>query len=380
MLAERVYREDIEGGVLLHRARPDLRRLYVELTSRCRGGCVACVRRSWDEPVGDMSVDLLREVIAGAVRESQLERVHFGGIGEPFLHPGVMEAIALVKGAGLKVTISTNGSDLRTLAGELVAMQVDELVVSCDSPDPGRYGEIRGSSLAALEEGLEALGRAKARAGSVLPRLVLEFVAMRGNLADLRDMPRFARRWGAASLLVTNLLPYTRAMAGEILYTGPNAPMRPAESGSLRPDASALVWAAAAREWFTWGTVDLPRMAWGAARRCRFVGTQAAVVGWDGKVSSCIPLSHNYTFFIFGQPKCVRRYTLGELGSQDLLAIWMSEEYVKFRSRVRRYDFPSCVDCALGETCDYRSENRDCWGGDPSCADCLWAQDIIRCP
>ncbi|MGQ9585737.1 MAG: hypothetical protein ACUVXG_10090 [Anaerolineae bacterium] len=40
--------------------------------------------------------------------------------------------------------------------------------------------------------------------------------------------------------------------------------------------------------------------------------------------------------------------------------------------------FPSCVDC--GAACDYAEQNEDCWGNVPSCADCLWAQDVVRCP
>jgi hypothetical protein len=34
----------------------------------------------------------------------------------------------------------------------------------------------------------------------------------------------------------------------------------------------------------------------------------------------------------------------------------------------------------LRETCDLRARNKDCWGTSPSCANCLWAQDTVRCP
>ena len=51
-----------------------------------------------------------------------------------------------------------------------------------------------------------------------------------------------------------------------------------------------------------------------------------------------------------------------------------------YRSEVRTFHFPSCADCDLRETCDLRAKNHACWGYNPSCADCLWAQDIVRCP
>jgi len=49
-------------------------------------------------------------------------------------------------------------------------------------------------------------------------------------------------------------------------------------------------------------------------------------------------------------------------------------------SDVRKFHFPSSPDCDLRESCDFRERNEGCWGWNPSCADCLWAQDIIRCP
>ncbi len=60
--------------------------------------------------------------------------------------------------------------------------------------------------------------------------------------------------------------------------------------------------------------------------------------------------------------------------------IWMSEAYTRFRSEVRGFHFPSCPNCDLRASCDLRDNNNGCWGWNPSCADCLWAQDIVRCP
>ena len=105
------------------------------------------------------------------------------------------------------------------------------------------------------------------------------------------------------------------------------------------------------------------------------------VVGWDGGVSPCYALSHSYSYYaIDGVQKQVTRYVLGNVNTQTLAEIWMSENYVRFRSEVRGFHFPSCPDCDLRATCDLRQRNEGCWGWNPSCADCLWAQDIVRCP
>jgi radical SAM protein with 4Fe4S-binding SPASM domain len=105
------------------------------------------------------------------------------------------------------------------------------------------------------------------------------------------------------------------------------------------------------------------------------------VVGWDGGVAPCYALSHNYSYYaIDGRKKNVTRYVLGNVNDSSLAEIWMSEDYTRFRSEVLIFHFPSCPDCDLRDTCDLRELNEGCWGWNPSCADCLWAQDIVICP
>ena len=76
----------------------------------------------------------------------------------------------------------------------------------------------------------------------------------------------------------------------------------------------------------------------------------------------------------------LQRFGLGNIAQQPLPDIWTSETYCRFRNEVRDFHFPSCPDCDLRDSCDLRAHNQACWGWNPSCADCLWAQDIVRCP
>jgi radical SAM protein with 4Fe4S-binding SPASM domain len=140
-------------------------------------------------------------------------------------------------------------------------------------------------------------------------------------------------------------------------------------------------WPVKTGDWIMWGSLDLPRMYWTAERQCKFVQDNAVVVGWDGGVSPCYALCHNYDYFALdGKNKHVNRHVVGNVNEQSLADIWMAEDYVRFRSDVRAFHFPSCPDCDLRDSCDLREVNEGCWGPNPSCADCLWAQDIIRCP
>ncbi len=42
-----------------------LARVYIEPTNRCNLDCVTCIRHSWDEPLGAMSLEVFRRIIEG---------------------------------------------------------------------------------------------------------------------------------------------------------------------------------------------------------------------------------------------------------------------------------------------------------------------------
>jgi len=232
-------------------------------------------------------------------------------------------------------------------------MGVDMVNVSLDGVDAETYADVRrGANLRTVTQNVEALNRAKAERGTSWPRLGIEFVALRRNEAQIPALPDVAQRLGVNRVLVTHVLPHTPEMAAEALYGRDERPPLPI----------AIGWATKSSDWLLWGIVELPRMNWGAERRCRFIGGKALVVGWDGGVSPCYALAHSYPYYIFGRRKEVSRYTFGNVNAQDLAAIWTSEDYVHFRAEVRRFNFPSCVDCDLRDTCDIAEANDGCWG------------------
>jgi tungsten cofactor oxidoreducase radical SAM maturase len=369
---EELLVEDTEAGVTFHPLRTDVRKVYLEATTRCNLHCRTCVRNAWEEPLEDMPPATFDRVVAQLQDLPQLREVVFGGYGEPFVHPHILDYLATVKDLGLKVTVSTNGVLLdEKRADALVQLGVDVVSVSLDGTDPSTYDDVRqGADLRAVLGNVETLNQVKAKRGTTAPRLWIEFVALRRNVADLANMPDLARRLGANRILVTHVLPHTPEMAAEALYARDQTPPLPLPTG----------WPVRSGDWLLWGTVELPRMNWGAERRCRFMSSKALVVGWDGGVSPCYALSHSYPYTIFGRHKDVSRYTMGNVNETPLAEIWNSDDYVRFRAEVRRFDFPSCVDCDLRDTCDIAATNDGCWGGYPSCADCLWAQGIVRCP
>ncbi len=363
-------KELIEDGFVFLKKKPDLKRVYIEVTNRCNLNCITCIRNSWCDSVNDLEFFIFSKIIEELKDFKDVKEFYFGGFGEPLSHLRILEMIELAKKSDLKVTVSSNGVLLdRNMVKALVKAKLDQIVVSFDSAQPQQYGNIRvGSSLTNVVANIHALNEEKMNKRSHLPKIGIEFVAMKRNIQEIPAMSMLARTLGASFVIVTNILPHTEDMIKEVLYDGEHK----------LPEAST--WPVYMKDWLLWGMMEFPKMKWGAFRRCRFMESHSIVIASDGVVSPCYPLLHSYSYYILGRKKNVKKYHFGKITEKSLMDIYTSDEFLKFRYRVRNFNFPSCVDCDLNPNCDYASSNTDCWGGDPSCADCLYAQDIVKCP
>jgi len=340
----------------------DARKVYVEVTSKCNLDCMFCVRRSWPEAPGQMSVEGFREIIAQLRAFPKIETINFGGFGEPLSHPDIVEMLRLAKGLGVRTELTSNATLLdETMAWELVDSGLDTIVVSVDSATPAIFQQVRvGADLSQVLSNISVLTSIRDRNHHRTPQLGLEFVAMRRNYQEFPAVLKTAASLKASFVFVTNLLPHTAGMSREILY-----------DDGLEPPLNPLR--------FVVRTI-LPQNRLRTERRCRFIGRDSLTIAWDGQVSPCYPLMHAHSCYVYGRQKTMERYSLGSVWQRDLASIWASEEYTRFRARVKCFDFPSCTDCQFVEWCNMAKTNTiDCWGNDPSCADCLWARGIIEC-
>jgi tungsten cofactor oxidoreducase radical SAM maturase len=360
-----------EGELILLPRIPDVNKLYIEATTGCNLQCRTCIRNIWDDPQALMSRETIQNLLASLDDLPNLQRVIFSGFGESLTHPHIFDFIESIRKHELAVTIATNGLLINPIiASELVKLGVDRVMISIDGGKPETFADVRGALLSQIVENIRHLNEAKRQLRSLFPSIGIEFVALRSNVAELEQVSQLASQLNVSRILVSHVLPYTEELRDEVLYGYEPVPPFKSISWPLRADA-----------WIMWATQDLPRMHWGADRRCRFVQDHAMVIGWDGGISPCYALSHNYRYFaIDGREKQVSRYGFGTVNESSLAEIWMSEDYVRFRNEVKGYHFPSCPNCDLRESCDLRGQNKGCWGWNPSCADCLWAQDIVRCP
>ncbi|MCX7781000.1 MAG: tungsten cofactor oxidoreductase radical SAM maturase [Negativicutes bacterium] len=343
----------------------DIRKVYIEASSRCNFSCITCIRHSWEDSQGHMSWNTFVKFLNDARELPNLSTIHFGGFGEPFTNPDILNMIQASKQAGYQVEMITNGSFLSAKTSEqLVNAGLDWLYVSLDGSDAASFEQIRpGSSFERITANINELQRIKRQKGTMLPRLGVEFVVARANHTKLSGMRQIIRALQVDQLLITNVLPYHSSIKDEILYGG----------ATETADLSLLT--------MTTPLKAAPNMKLYTERACKFINDKAATITWRGEVSPCYAFMHSYTCYILGREKKMQAHSFGNILEKSVKEIWTDEAYVSFRWAVRNNRFPSCIDCRQADGCVMAQTNEgDCWGNQPSCGDCLWARNIIVCP
>lgn len=357
-----------EGGYRLIPLLPDVKRIYIEVTTECNFSCITCIRSSWQDKLVHMDWETFENILRNLKDLPNLESVHFGGFGEPMMHPRIFDMLKAVKELGLKVEMITNGSYLQEEnIRQLIDLELDLLFTSLDSPDEEEYNEIRqGANFQRVSQNIANLQAMKRQQKVKKPELGIEFVAMKKNYAKLPKLIRMACNLNASQIIVSNLLPYHESMKDEIVYD-----IDDTDTGQMFGNESLLITIKA----------QMSSMKLRTDRNCKFIKDKSLCINYEGNVSPCYALMHTYQCYIYGRKKEMYACYLGNVNEKELQEIWMDSGYVNFRRIVNENHFPSCTDCRSLEGCSYTESNEmDCWGNSPSCAECLWARQIIACP
>mgnify|MGYP000872159639 CR=1 FL=1 len=344
----------------------DVKKLYIEPTTKCNFSCITCIRNSWEEEYENMEWGTFERIIKNIKELPNLEAVFLGGFGEPMMHPRIFDMIEVLKDLKLKVEMITNGSFLNEkVINQLIDLKLDGIFVSFDSPDEKEYNEIRpGGDFNDVFQNVHNLQRIKLLRKSKLPELGIEFVAMKKNFARLPKLIRMAWDLNAGQVIVSNLLPYHESMKDEIAYD--------LDDTGCMFGLESLLFAVRA---------NVSSMKLRTERYCKFVKDKTMCINYNGDVSPCYALMHAYNCYVYGRERQMHPCYLGNVNNQTLKEIWQDSGYMNFRETVEDFKFPSCTDCKGLDGCNYTEDNSmDCWGNSPSCAECLWARRIIACP
>jgi len=378
------------GGnrIQIHRPITDLTKIYIEPTDQCNIACRTCIRNGWDESLGRMSDETFNKILDGAKNLSPIPTIFFGGLGEPLFHKHTVEWIARANAIGAKTELITNGTMLtEKRSRQIIESGLDVIWVSIDGATPESYADVRlGAQLPKVIENLSRFRKMRPGGHHPRPEIGIAFVAMARNIDDLPQVLRIGRSLGAKLFSVSNVMPYTADMQADMLYTRTLRDITYMSSPTLpklslpRMDINEKTRDAFLQALQSGYNVNFAGNSLGGASDvCNFIESGTVSIGWDGGVSPCWPLMHTHTSYLHGKPHTSRRHVVGNVNEQDLLNIWLDEDYLAYRRKVQNFEFAPCTFCG---GCDMSEANEeDCFGNEfPACGSCLWAQGVIQCP
>ena len=187
-------------------------RLSIELTDICNLHCSYCLRAEealYGHSANYFSLALLKRVLDEARETLGVTNLIFTG-GEPSLHPGFSEALAIAREAGVKVSFVTNGWNFEKIWPVVLEYRdsIRLIAFSIDGVTAAEHDAWRGSG------SFVRLVRAFSRCYRGEIPFALKTGIRRSTVEQLEKIAMFAARVGATGLNFTHILP-TSAEAGD---------------------------------------------------------------------------------------------------------------------------------------------------------------------
>jgi putative metalloenzyme radical SAM/SPASM domain maturase len=417
--------------------------VYLETTTRCNLNCNMCVKNTGSGYITDRDFPAnFFTNIAPALPYA--ETLILNGIGEPLLYPRLEELIqkadALMT-SDARIGFQSNGMLLNPArADKLVKAGLNLLCISMDSLNPELFKAMRnGAELANVAEAFAAVNSA-AYVNNKNVKTGIEFVLTKKNIHDLPDVIEKASAYEISFFIVTHLIPYTEEMLkltayenntdiavelyGKYLNDSINKGiditrynkykwkfrrnqdeelvvetvenmLKEAHEKNIFINLNSLMnrdteLANSVEKSFTRAEkiaevadieLILPGISPCGIKKCSFLEKGSVFISASGDVHPCHFLWHKYQCYVSGWKKYVNPVSFGNLREKNLLEIWNSEDFIKFRNSASQYDYPLCSNCTFSP-CDYiYSEvfEQDCYINHIPCCDCQWCLGIFHC-
>jgi len=113
----------------------------IEITTNCNLKCKYCARSIWGRKGRNMSIYMFRSILDFL---PHAYRVTLVGLGEPLLHPGIIDLVAMASSMGRRVAVVTNAMQLdKIMSIELIKAGLHSIAFSIDSPNQELADELR---------------------------------------------------------------------------------------------------------------------------------------------------------------------------------------------------------------------------------------------
>lgn len=175
----------------------------IEITRRCNLACRHCARTLSGVRGDDMSLAAFRELLA---KLPHAYRITLVGLGEPLLHPQVVDFVALAASQGRRTALVTNAMGLNVRqAARLLAAGLDSIAFSLDTVEPKRLERLRpGSDLPRITGNIRHFTTQARQLDRPVSMAVFAAVS-RAGLPDLPELVRLAGTLGVQVLMLSDL-------------------------------------------------------------------------------------------------------------------------------------------------------------------------------
>ncbi len=183
--------------------------LRLSVTDLCNYRCIYCMPEEGvcKRPHAEiLSIEELAEIARAAV-QCGIRKIRLTG-GEPLVRRGILALCRTLRAIPelRELTMTTNGSLLPQMAGELKAAGLDRLNISLDTLDPARFAAVtRTGRLEDVLRGLDAAERAGFRGTK------LNAVLLSAEPADIRPLAELTRTRGI-SVRFIELMPMRQSL------------------------------------------------------------------------------------------------------------------------------------------------------------------------
>ncbi|SBW10927.1 hypothetical protein KL86DPRO_70094 [uncultured delta proteobacterium] len=275
------------------------------------------------------------------IRDLKLLRVRhidFSGIGEPLLHPDIVQMVALASKNGIGTSITSNGSILTPEKFDALASAgLGTLVLSVNSLVPERYEQIHGK---AGREGYKRLfGLFEHIAARKQERLAMpvyaSFAITPGNMDEIEAIEAFKRTYLLDKVNYTPVNAHECSMQYALSEDHVNSVAAAiTRLTDQKGEEFKHLWESTAKR----NEMDLP---------C-YTGTKFVWINSNGDVICC----------------CFGYYVLGNIKKQSFQSIWTSDKYILFRKKAlsmhltkKPPEIANCTQCPM--PCAYHEELGD---------------------
>lgn len=326
------------------------------LSYRCNLRCTMCGQ--WGEGGASLgytdevkrqslSLDDIRTVIDG-VRAFKPAITLFGG--EPLIYKDIIGALEIIKGAGLRANIITNGTLLARYARDLVRLNLDEVIFSLDGP-PEIHDRVRNRAgvFSEAAEGFRLLAEVKRQLKRRRPVVNVNSTIFDFNYRHMGETLETARSLGAEEVTFHHLIFISRSMYAahrllmQSLYDMPVCDWEGFTVDRL-PDIEPDLLIEGLREITRHGASVYPNLTEPEVRSY-YSSFEFAATSYGAACMS--PWMVAYIFPDGTVRPCLSNgVVMGNVRLQPFGVIWNNDRYVAYRREVkRRGHFPACVRC-----------------------------------